>query len=588
MPLPLQIAVKPIEPPSIGSYYKGFNPRVETLPAGWNELDGMSLTSDITVEHDVTVTVRDGCKLYCDIFRPADSGPNNKVPAIVAWSPFGKKYNSEGLLVHLPWRVGVPKKELSGLAKFEAPDPAIYCPRGYAIVNVDSRGAGDSDGSMVIMGSQEAEDGYDVIEALAKMEWCTGSIGLAGNSHLAIVQWFIAALRPPSLKAIAPWEGAADLYREQFVRGGAWDSGLFDFITHHIIRGRHGMEDFAEMYRRSPLQNAYWSDKRANIKAINVPAYITSSYSTPLHTMGAIRGYMEVDNPNVWFRWNSSQEWHDIWAVPESIKELGDFFDRYLKGIDNGWEETPKVRMTVLRFGNQSPIYPVILDDYPVPDTDYRKLYLNSDNQLVKSPSAHGSFVSYNSEGGLKDFVSFKHTFPEKTRLVGLPKAVIYASCDDFDDLTLYVLLRKLDSEGKPMFNLNIPWHRAPVDRIEDIEEKDKAAVILYMGPLGILRASHRAIDESKSLHPQYPFHPHDREEKVPPGSVVKMEIGIWAMGIEYEAGESISMQISGNFPLIAEYRDGSEAPPLEVKNKGTHKIHFGGEYPSHLILPFV
>lgn len=105
---------------------------------------------------------------------------------------------------------------------------------------------------------------------------------------------------------------------------------------------------------------------------------------------------------------------------------------------------------------------------------------------------------------------------------------------------------------------------------------------------LGILRASHRATDESKSLHPQYPFHPHDREEKVRPGSVVKMEIGIWAMGIDYEAAESISMQISGNFPLIAEYRDGSEAPPLEVKNKGMHKIHFGGDYPSHLILPFV
>jgi hypothetical protein len=44
------------------------------------------------------------------------------------------------------------------------------------------------------MGTQEAEDGYDVIEAIAKMDFCNGSVGLAGNSHLAIVQWFIAAL----------------------------------------------------------------------------------------------------------------------------------------------------------------------------------------------------------------------------------------------------------------------------------------------------------------------------------------------------------------------------------------------------------
>jgi predicted acyl esterase len=77
-----------------------------------------------------------------------------------------------------------------------------------------------------------------------------------------IVQWFIAATQPPSLKAIAPWEACGDLYREQFVRGGAWDNGLFDFITAHVIRGKNGLEDFKEMYRRSDTMNPYWEDKR--------------------------------------------------------------------------------------------------------------------------------------------------------------------------------------------------------------------------------------------------------------------------------------------------------------------------------------
>ena len=45
-------------------------------------------------EHDVAVKVRDGCTLYCDIYRPCSSEGNGatKVPAIVAWSPFGKKH----------------------------------------------------------------------------------------------------------------------------------------------------------------------------------------------------------------------------------------------------------------------------------------------------------------------------------------------------------------------------------------------------------------------------------------------------------------------------------------------------------------
>lgn len=78
-----------------------------------------------------------------------------------------------------PWNLGIQPGILSGLEKFEAPDPADWVPRGYAIVNVDTRGAFDSGGTMVIMGTQEAEDGYDTIEAVAGMEWCNGKVGLA-------------------------------------------------------------------------------------------------------------------------------------------------------------------------------------------------------------------------------------------------------------------------------------------------------------------------------------------------------------------------------------------------------------------------
>lgn len=87
------------------------------------------------------------------------------------------------------------------------------------MISVDARGAGNNDGHMGVLGSQEAEDGYDVVEAVAKLPWCNGNVGMAGNSYLAISQWFIAAQQPPSLKAIAPWEGLSDLYREQFCRG---------------------------------------------------------------------------------------------------------------------------------------------------------------------------------------------------------------------------------------------------------------------------------------------------------------------------------------------------------------------------------
>lgn len=51
-------------------------------------------------------------------------------------------------------------------------------------MSVDTRGAGNSDGSICVMGTQDAEDGYDVVEAVAKMDWCNGSVGMAGDSAL--------------------------------------------------------------------------------------------------------------------------------------------------------------------------------------------------------------------------------------------------------------------------------------------------------------------------------------------------------------------------------------------------------------------
>jgi predicted acyl esterase len=132
------------------------------------------------------------------------------------------------------------------------------------------------------------------------------------------------------------------------------------------------------------------------------------------------------------------------------------------------------------------------------------------------------------------------------------------------------------------MLNLNLPWSDVPVRKIADIPDDKRTEVILYMGPVGILRASQREIDPSRSMHENWPYHPHEKEEKVPPGQIVKLEIGIWAMGVEYEAGESIRVQVSG-------VNQGMHfSTEKYTDNKGRHMVHVGGDYPSHVILPFV
>ncbi|CAG7564486.1 unnamed protein product [Fusarium equiseti] len=584
--LPIQVPIEPINPPRVGNGgYVKFNPHSETLPAGWkfDHPSAKPLNCDILVEHDVAFKMRDGVTLYADIYRPPNS--DESVPAIICWSPFGKKFNGlMSLELMVPWNLGIPPKTLSGLEKFEAPDPNDWVPRGYAIVNIDSRGSGDSEGTMVIMGTQEAEDGYDTIESIAKLPWCNGSVGLAGNSHLAIVQWFIAALRPPSLKAIAPWEGCGDLYREQFARGGIYAGDLFDkLIVKYMLQGHNGIESFREMFKEHPLANDWWNDKRPDMKKINIPTYITGTWTNTMHGMGAIRGWLEVDTPHKWLRWHPWQEWYDIWGNEQANPELLDFFDYFLKGKKNGWDSTPQVRMAVLRFGKKEPqsYENIVEEDFPIPRTDYKKMYFTPEGQLSLEKPTESATISYRSE--TDDRVSFTYKFEKTTRLVGMPKATVFMSCPDHNDMDVYVLLEKLDANGEVMLNLNIPWKGIPKQSFEEMDAKEKIEVVIYRGPMGVLRASHREIDENKSMHPHWPFHPHEIEEKINPGDVVRLDIGIWAMGIEYEAGESIRAVVCGRNLGVSNF--GS----LEHNdNKGTHNVFCGGENASHVILPFV
>lgn len=145
----------PLPPPEAHPMfdYDGFKPGTTTLKAGYKQDPSRrAFGVDTIYERDVGITVRDGAILYADIFRPA---AGDEVPAILPWSPYGKsgtgffQYDRLGAN-----RCGVPADATSGYDKFEAPCPAVWAERGYATVNVDARGAGDSEGDLVFWGGQ--------------------------------------------------------------------------------------------------------------------------------------------------------------------------------------------------------------------------------------------------------------------------------------------------------------------------------------------------------------------------------------------------------------------------------------------------
>jgi predicted acyl esterase len=96
--------------------------------------------------------------------------------------------------------------------------------------------------------------------------------------------------------------------------------------------------------------DAYWESKRVDFSKIKIPSYVLASYSSMLHTVGSVRAFKEIECDQKWLRFHPHQEWYEDY-LHSSVDDLDQFFERFLKGKSNGWEATPKVRVSMYRYG---------------------------------------------------------------------------------------------------------------------------------------------------------------------------------------------------------------------------------------------
>ncbi|KAJ6002601.1 hypothetical protein N7451_005148 [Penicillium sp. IBT 35674x] len=559
-------------------------PKTTVLQPGFRrEENCRSIQTPTIFESDIKVPLRDGSCLLADIFRPLDK---EDVPAILVWSPYGKTGTGILSLDVTEGRVGIPKERLSGFESFEAPDPAEWVPYGYAIVNVNARGILGSDGDHRWHGTSEGQDGYDAIEFIASLPWTNGRIALMGNSWLGSSQWFIAAEQPPHLSCMLPLEGLSDVYRESLCRGGVPYRPFWTFLM-GSLSGDNNQEDVIAMIDRYPLMNEYWEDKRAKSHLIKAPAYVLASMSSALHTIGSLRSFEDIPHEQKWLRLHPTQEWHDLYQE-DSIADMKKFLDFYTKDISNSWEKTPRARISVLRF-NQPPFKNIPYSQWPIKEAEYQSLYLSANNLLAESQSAavpgtasyQGDIVGQQTDEDAEEIL-FRHTFQETTRLIGASKATLWLSCQDHNDFDVFVQIRKADRSGKVLRNVNIPLQELGVQSEDEVQTVN---TLKYLGPTGILRASHRAFDPILSK-PHWPAHDHSKFDLVPPGEIVKLELGLWPAAIQFEPGEQLILKVAGHHMTLAEFE------PLRggfvTGNKGRQVLHFGGEYESKLEIPCV
>ena len=140
------------------------------------------------------IPMRDGVKLYADVYLPATEG---KYPTLVVRTPYGVQ------------RDGAHES----LIKFAQ--------HGYATVMNDTRGRYESEGKWEPFRT-EAEDGYDVLQWAAKQTWSNGKVATQGGSYLGHVQWAAGKLQPPNLVAMFPALASTNIYRDWITLNGAW------------------------------------------------------------------------------------------------------------------------------------------------------------------------------------------------------------------------------------------------------------------------------------------------------------------------------------------------------------------------------
>ena len=551
-----------------------FAPGTRILEAGYKVAPQFrALPVDIIFEKDVAVKLRDGVTIYVDLFRPA--GVDN-VPVFLAWSPYGKGQGTSMSVMGVFGLVGLSNGIVSGLEKFEGPDPAYWCEQGYAICNPDPRGCVDSEGDSVLWDRQEGRDCHDLIEWLGTQAWSNGKVGMSGTSYLAVAQYFAAAEQPKHLAAINPWEGVSDVYRDLVLRGGMPDTGFAQLLRDGSFFGKNQKEDILAEAERYPLMSALWENKIPDFSRINVPAFVVACYSNTLHTAGTFRAWRRLASQDKWLRIHNGQEWPDYYD-DANVEDQRRFFDCYLKGQDNGWETTPRVRYAVHSLNNGDQVN-VAADAFPPADITSARYYLDAVRRSLSTTApADANSAVYNVDAN-PNAVSFIARFDRETVMVGYPKAHLWVEAQGADDMDLFVLIQKLDAYGTPLQQFTVPNQNA---RIHDLTDHG-ATVLRYKGSDGRLRVSARHLDQKLSTA-DVPAHTFDRVEKLAPGQIVDIEIDLLPIGWSFQAGEQLRFVVSSRnlvgtmMPGIREYTGA---------NSGQHIIHTGGEYASYLQLP--
>jgi putative CocE/NonD family hydrolase len=508
----------------------------------------------------VEVPMPDGCRLAARIWRP-ETAAEQPVPAI---------------LEYLPYR----KNDMT--VERDASMQPYLAARGYAVVRLDLRGAGDSEGLMVDeYTEQELQDGHDAIAWIAAQDWCDGNVGMIGISWGGFNGLQVAAKRPPALKAIVTLCSTDDRYADDIhYMGGCmlgeqlgWASIMFgrnSLPPDPVNVGDAWREMWRERLRGSGLWLKNWLEhqrrddfwKHGSVcedwSAIAVPVFAVSGWADG-YCRSVFRLIENLKGPRKGLVGPWAHKYPHLGAPGPAIDFLGEelrWWDHWLKGQDTGIMDEPQLRLymqdSVAPAGwhAERPGRWVAEPSWPSPNVTRAPFHLGADGSLGPAGDRPGGVLSHHSPlwVGMGSGKWCGYAAPGD--------APIDQRCEDAGSLCFQTapLEEPLEMAGDPNAVLRVSVDRpvaALAARICDVAPDGAATRVSF----GMFNLTHRDS--------------HEHPEKLEPGRVYDITIPMKHVAQSFAAAHRLRLALSTSyFPMIW-------TPPEPV----TMTLHTGGSY---------
>jgi predicted acyl esterase len=506
---------------------------------------------------ELLVSMRDGVELATDAYLPDGQGP---WPAILSRTP----YNKDGI---------------RGLAE-------RFVKQGYAVVAQDCRGKFKTKGSYDPFKTDHV-DGYDTVEWIAGQGWSDGKVGMLGGSALGITTNLAATQVPPHLVCGYVIVAESSARRDTVYMGGVYRKELNDGWL--MLQG--AAFAIADTMRNPPGSSHWdWREIPAFHNRIRIPIYhvggwfdiftqgtIDNFVGLQAHGAGPAAGNQKlVMGPFAHGQIEGRLKFPTSESPALGFEEQLRWFDRWLKGSANGIDREPAVRYYMLG-DPEDPEAPGNewrdADSWP-PSSRPTSYYLHPEFTLVRAtPSENHGSIAYRYDpkepvstvGGANLILGGKG--PMDQRQIG--------NRQDYLRFLSQPLKAPLEVAGRVTVDLFIA---------SDAPDTDFAAKLVDVYPDG-----YEALLLDSIVRARY-REGFDREVMLPAGEVVPVRIDLWSTAIAFNKGHRIGLHItSSNDPRFDPNPNTGHPQRADKETRpANNTIHFGGAYPSRLLLPVV